>query len=109
MPKVKTSFFCQNCGVQSAKWLGKCPSCNEWNTYVEEIVQSEKEDKAWKAPAGNGHNRAHQPHLISEISVTENSRIQTPSAEFNRLLGGGIVPGLPQSIIYLWGRKRAAA
>lgn len=100
MPKVKTSFFCQNCGVQSAKWLGKCPSCNEWNTYVEEVLESAKDDKSWKAPSGNGHSRSSKPHLISEISVTENSRIQTPSAELNRLLGGGIVPG---SIILLGG------
>ncbi|MBL4658142.1 MAG: DNA repair protein RadA [Flavobacteriales bacterium] len=100
MPKVKTSFFCQNCGVQSAKWLGKCPSCDEWNTYVEELIQSDKKEEGWKTANSNGHNRANKPKLISEIAVSENNRIQTPSEELNRLLGGGVVPG---SLILLGG------
>ncbi|MBL4752150.1 MAG: DNA repair protein RadA [Flavobacteriales bacterium] len=100
MSKTKTSFFCQNCGVQSAKWIGKCPSCHEWNTYVEEIISSGKEGKSWKSNTGNGQNRANKAQLISEISFAEKSRIQTPSTELNRLLGGGIVPG---SIVLLGG------
>lgn len=100
MPKVKTSFFCQNCGVQSAKWLGKCPSCNEWNTYVEELIQAPNKEEGWKKESANGHGRTNKPHLISDITVSETSRLQTPSKELNRLLGGGIVPG---SLILLGG------
>ncbi|MBL4577901.1 MAG: DNA repair protein RadA, partial [Flavobacteriales bacterium] len=100
MPKVKTSFFCQNCGVQSAKWIGKCPSCSEWNTYVEEVLESNKEEKSWKTQNGNGNSRINKPQLISDITVSENNRIKTPGEELNRLLGGGIVRG---SIILLGG------
>ncbi len=90
MPKIKTAFFCKNCGAQSPKWLGKCPSCNEWNTFEEEIIQKEKEKNAisYSIPVKNN-----KPLLIEAISVTSETRIDTKNAEINRVLGGGIVPG----------------
>lgn len=89
MAKTKTSYFCQSCGAQSAKWIGKCSSCGEWNTYVEELVQ--KEDKGWKA--GNSLQIANKPKPISEITSGEEKRVVTKDQELNRVLGGGIVPG----------------
>jgi DNA repair protein RadA/Sms len=90
MAKVKTSFFCQNCGAQSGKWIGRCPSCNEWNTYVEEVIQ-----KAEPSPgiASNLNKRTAQPQLISEIEANEGQRILIHDQELNRVLGGGLVPG----------------
>lgn len=89
MSKSKTTYFCQNCGAQSSKWVGKCPSCGEWNTYVEEIIQ--KEDKtSWKSST---LQIATKPRLITEIAYKEEHRIVTHDQELNRVLGGGIVPG----------------
>ena len=68
MPKTKTSFFCQNCGTQYAKWVGKCTSCNEWNTIVEEIIQKE-EKRAWKQTSAV--KKVLKPVLrIDEVSIT---------------------------------------
>ncbi len=100
MAKTKSAFFCQNCGVQSPKWIGKCSSCNEWNTYVEEIIQSDKAAKNWTSANGGTSTRPNKPNLIADISSTEGKRINTSSQELNRLLGGGLVPG---SIILLGG------
>jgi len=100
MVKVKSAFFCQNCGVQSPKWVGKCSSCNEWNTYVEEVIQSDKDGKNWKPTNGGSISRTNKPKLISDISPTTGKRLNTSSPELNRLLGGGLVPG---SIILLGG------
>jgi DNA repair protein RadA/Sms len=90
MAKAKTAFFCQNCGYNSPKWLGKCPSCGDWNTFVEEIL--EKEDKknpvAWKSISV-----ASRPKAIEEIRYEEEPRILTTDQELNRVLGGGIVQG----------------
>lgn len=91
MAKIKTSYFCQNCGAQSGKWVGKCSSCNEWNTYVEEVVQREKESKVPGISLST--QRAAKPQLISEISLTTENRISIYDSELNRVLGGGIVPG----------------
>ncbi len=94
MSKAKTVYFCQSCGAQSPKWLGKCPVCGEWNTYVEELLQ--KEDKSgWRAVAGTGSvgQTASKPKAISEIKYQEEERLITVDAELNRVLGGGIVPG----------------
>jgi len=90
MAKVKTSFFCQNCGAQSGKWIGRCPSCNEWNTYVEEVIQ-----KAEPSPgiSKSANKRSSQPQLISTISTSNEQRIPIQDQELNRVLGGGIVPG----------------
>jgi DNA repair protein RadA/Sms len=97
MAKIKTAFFCQNCGAQSPKWIGKCPSCNEWNTYVEEIVQ--------KSSGSSLENRLVSSHLskpilIKEIDFTGETRIDTCNNELNRVLGGGMVPG---SVILIGG------
>lgn len=90
MAKVKTTFFCQNCGTQSAKWVGKCPSCNEWNTYVEEIIQKSTSSGP---VTSSTQQRASKPTKITEIKYDETDRYETPDNEFNRVLGGGIVPG----------------
>ena len=91
MAKVKTSFFCQNCGTQSPKWIGKCPSCGEWNTYVEEIIQ--KEDKNVNKVFSSSSQRANKPTPVKEITLSNEQRIVLPDNELNRVLGGGIVPG----------------
>ncbi|WP_353777357.1 DNA repair protein RadA [Winogradskyella sp. 3972H.M.0a.05] len=91
MAKVKTTFFCQNCGSQYAKWQGQCTTCKEWNTIVEEVVQkAEKND--WKSSTSNS-KRVSKPLLINEIDSTKETRLQTSDSEFNRVLGGGIVQG----------------
>lgn len=94
MAKTKTAFFCQNCGYESAKWLGKCPSCNEWNTYVEEVI-SKGNDKAsakdeWKDFKGGNNVKT---IAINDVSNAEVDRLLTPDTELNRVLGGGIVAG----------------
>jgi len=87
--KVKSAFFCQNCGSQSPKWIGKCPACGEWNTYVEEVIQ--KEDK--KSPPVIASFQKPKPILISEIKGENLPRILSGNGELDRVLGGGIVPG----------------
>ncbi|HIE74588.1 MAG TPA: DNA repair protein RadA [Flavobacteriales bacterium] len=94
--KVQSAFFCQNCGTQSPKWLGKCPSCQEWNTYVEEVINREEKTKSWSGRKGETNT----PSLISDINFTDEKRYATPDKELNRVLGGGIVPG---SIVLLGG------
>ncbi len=88
MAKSKTVFVCQNCGVQSARWIGKCPSCNEWNTYIEEIIHRESTDKKALFKISPS-----VPQLITDIDISEEKRINTHSVEFNRVIGGGLVPG----------------
>lgn len=88
MAKLKKAFFCQNCGAQASKWIGKCPSCNEWNTYVEEIIQ--KDDKG---AAVSNRNRKSQAIAINEVEQQQEVRYRTPGNELNRVLGGGLVPG----------------
>ena len=90
MPKTKTSFFCQNCGTQYAKWVGKCTACNEWNTIAEEVVQKE-EKRAWKQTTGI--KKVSKPIKINEVSITLEDRIHTHNNELNRVLGGGLVKG----------------
>ncbi|EAS20559.1 DNA repair protein, RadA-like [Flavobacteria bacterium BBFL7] len=94
MAKIKTTWFCQNCGAQHARWQGQCTTCKEWNTLVEEVVQKEKKP-SWDAASGDtlSRKRTPQPQLISQIDVTETPRLDTTNAEFNRVLGGGLVPG----------------
>ncbi len=92
MAKTKTTFFCQNCGSQFAKWQGQCTSCKEWNTIVEEVIQ--KADKAsWQTEVSETTKRAPKPQKISEISGAEEMRLSTNNNELNRVLGGGLVPG----------------
>jgi DNA repair protein RadA/Sms len=92
MGKIKTAFFCQNCGYESVKWLGQCPSCAQWNTFAEELIQKEDvKNINWK---NNGDcKRINKTILLNEIQVNEEKRIITPDVELNRVLGGGIVPG----------------
>lgn len=87
MPKgKKIGYFCQNCGYESSKWLGQCPACKEWNTFVEETVDKSQEKDTRVASSVT-------PVPLSEISATPGDRFTTHSKEFDRVLGGGIVPG----------------
>ena len=92
MAKVKTTFFCQNCGTQFAKWQGQCTACKEWNTIVEEIVQKANK-KDWNSQTNTASKRVSKPLKIDEIDASQEPRMQTSDAEFDRVLGGGIVPG----------------
>lgn len=111
MSKTKSAFFCQSCGYESAKWLGKCPSCNNWNTFVEEVIvkgTDKKEKDEWA-------NYKRDPKIktisINEVSSAEEKRILTQDTELNRVLGGGIVmgsivlvagePGIGKSTLFL--------
>ena len=98
MSKIKTTFFCQNCGAQYAKWQGQCNACKEWNTIAEEIIQKE-EKSSWK-PTTSESKRVSKPLKIKEIDSTQEVRMDTTDGELNRVLGGGIVPG---SLILLGG------
>jgi len=97
MAKIKTSFFCQNCGSQYAKWQGQCNACKEWNTIVEEVIQKE-EKSSWKPTSEV--KKAPKPLKVTEIDSSEEVRMNTLDGELNRVLGGGIVPG---SLILLGG------
>jgi DNA repair protein RadA/Sms len=94
MAKAKTIFFCSNCGASSPKWVGKCPHCNEWNTYQEELIQketvAEEKRRSWAAPGKPDAPRAVKIH---DIRSGNTSRLPAPDGELNRVLGGGIVPG----------------
>lgn len=94
MAKTKTTFFCQNCGAQFAKWQGQCTSCKEWNTIAEEIIQK-AEKVSWRNPdsTSSERTRAAKPQRISEISTQAEARLNTKNNELNRVLGGGLVPG----------------
>jgi DNA repair protein RadA/Sms len=98
MSKIKTTFFCQNCGTSYAKWQGQCNACKEWNTIAEEVIQKE-EKKSWN-PTQTESKRTVKPLKIHEIDSTEEIRMDTRDNELNRVLGGGIVPG---SLILLGG------
>jgi DNA repair protein RadA/Sms len=88
MAKTRSVFVCQQCGAQSPKWTGKCPSCGEWNSYVEELKISDESRKfSFKAM------RTSVPVLVSSIKPGKEQRILLHSLEFNRVLGGGVVPG----------------
>ena len=87
MSKTKTVYVCQSCGAQSPKWVGKCNTCGEWNTVLEEIVTERK--------AGSPQQSKEQirPLLLSEIDLDQQERIITGNTEFDRVTGGGLVPG----------------
>ena len=91
MAKVKTSYFCQNCGAQSPQWVGKCNSCGEWNTYVEEVVA--KTDQRKIPFSSDKDKRVVKPQRLTEITTTKENRIQLHDQELNRVLGGGLVLG----------------
>ena len=89
MAKVKSAFFCQNCGYETPKWLGKCPSCNEWNTFVEELIQKQVP----QVVAFSRSKKSAQPQSLDQIDQREHPRIVLNDAELTRVLGGGLVPG----------------
>jgi DNA repair protein RadA/Sms len=92
MNKTRTAFFCHNCGYESVKWAGQCPSCNEWNTFVEELVQKGVPDKnGWKDYTDE--KRISRTVSLTEIKANGEKRLLTEDPELNRALGGGIVPG----------------
>ena len=99
--KVKSSFFCSDCGAESPKWIGKCPSCGAWNTYHEEIIEkqasSTAKDKVWKKTT----KEKSTPKKLTEVSALSSLRLDTQDGELNRVLGGGLVAG---SIILVGGQ-----
>ncbi len=110
MSKSKTAFFCNNCGYESTKWAGKCPSCNEWNTFTEELIDSGKEDKTnWEEYHNN--QKGTSVIAINEVNSLSEKRINSQDTELNRVLGGGIVlgsiilvagePGIGKSTLFL--------
>ena len=101
MAKDKTAYVCSNCGQESPKWVGKCPSCGQWNTFKEIKIAADTKQKQASAAASAGHALRHNKVLrLHEISSHDDPRIDMHDAEFNRVLGGGLVPG---SIVLLGG------
>lgn len=96
MAKAKTFFFCKECGFQNSTWLGKCPECGKWNTFEEEVVHADKP----VSKGGGIATRGSEPKLIRDVAYSTQTRIPTHCEEFDRVLGGGIVPG---SLILLGG------
>jgi DNA repair protein RadA/Sms len=93
MSKIKTAFFCSNCGYESAKWSGKCPSCEQWNSFVEEIITKDNKlaETDWKKLSLD--KKENKTISLSEVISAEEKRIVTGDPELNRVLGGGIVTG----------------
>jgi DNA repair protein RadA/Sms len=90
--KTKTIFYCQSCGYESAKWLGKCPSCNAWNTFAEEIVTKQESSKnEWRQDGSK--QKLNEAKTLSEIEGASDIRWNSGDQELNRVLGGGVVPG----------------
>ena len=89
--KMVNVFYCQNCGHESSKWMGQCPGCKEWNTFVEETV-SQASIKAGRTAStiGGGNSK---PSTLSEIETTDEDKLRTGINELDRVLGGGIVAG----------------
>lgn len=92
MAKTKSAYFCQSCGYESAKWLGKCPSCNAWNTFVEEVIEkSTSKIPSWQISSES--KRVSKPNKVDQIQSITEERILTGDTELDRVLGGGLVPG----------------
>ncbi len=93
MSKVKTAYFCQNCGYESVKWVGQCPSCNQCNSFVEELIQKgpAKNNNGWKDY--QEEERINKTISLADVKSSEENRLITADPELNRVLGGGVVPG----------------
>ncbi|WP_029322504.1 DNA repair protein RadA [Butyrivibrio sp. AE3004] len=98
--KIKTVFYCQSCGYESAKWMGQCPGCREWNSFVEETIKPSVMSKSGKTVKssglgtfGNSGDAQSKPLKLSEITINEEDRYDTHIGELNRVLGGGLVKG----------------
>ena len=99
MAKTKSAYFCQSCGYETAKWLGKCPSCNSWNTFVEEIIEKPTSNiPAWQ-PSGSS-KKLNKPNKVTNIESSTEHKISTSDLELDRVLGGGLVAG---SVILIGG------
>ena len=92
MSKLKSSFYCQNCGAQYAKWQGQCNKCNSWNSITEELIEVSKKS-LWDHTKSNLNSTQNTPKSIDKIKIKDEYRIKSNDNEFNRVLGGGIVPG----------------
>ena len=110
MSKAKSAFFCNNCGYEAAKWAGKCPACNEWNTFTEELIEKGKETNTdWEGYHQN--QKGNQAISLNEVNSQSEKRIDSSDVELNRVLGGGIVlgsiilvagePGIGKSTLFL--------
>ena len=94
MAKIKSAFFCQQCGYETPKWTGKCPSCGAWNSFVEEVVQRDEKTKPDAVTWDDDNNKENRKaHKLDEVVQTNEARMIAPDAELNRVLGGGLVPG----------------
>lgn len=93
MAKTKTVYICSHCGADSPKWLGKCPNCGEWNTYVEEVVAKEVPSAKRPAPSGLSERGQARPVLLRDITAEKEDRLDLKDQELNRVLGGGLVKG----------------
>ncbi|WP_285010259.1 DNA repair protein RadA [Pedobacter faecalis] len=92
MSKTKSAYFCQSCGYESAKWLGKCPSCSQWNTFVEELIEKPASKiPAWKTTQST--QRLNKPSKVGDIQLKAEEKLGTGDQELDRVLGGGLVPG----------------
>ena len=100
MPKVHTKFVCQNCGRQTPRYMGRCPSCGEFNTMVEEVVEPSRPAASSRSASRSPYALRTQAQRLTEINTQEMPRLLVPIGEFNRVLGGGIVPG---SIVLIGG------
>ena len=93
MAKTKTVYVCSHCGADSPKWLGKCPNCGEWNTYVEEVVAKEVPSAKRLVPSGLSERGQARPVLLRDITAEKEDRLNMKDQELNRVLGGGLVKG----------------
>jgi DNA repair protein RadA/Sms len=99
LAKTKSAYFCQSCGYESAKWLGKCPSCNSWNTFVEEVIEKPgAKVPAWETSGTS--KRSNKPNKLTDIASSMEKKISTSDLELDRVLGGGLVAG---SVILIGG------
>ncbi|MBE9593178.1 MAG: AAA family ATPase, partial [Proteobacteria bacterium] len=87
MSRQKTIFVCQNCGYKAPKWLGRCPDCSVWNSFVEELTEIGPQER------GKRQNLADRPQRIDTVTLDKEARNKTGLSEFDRTLGGGVVPG----------------